>query len=59
MSSSTGRGIFLVGSTAHVVGNNRTKKKDVSFVWINECEHLRIIVGRKDGNVGEALKTAR
>ena len=29
--------------------------KDVSFVWINESDHIKVVVGRKDGNLYEAF----
>jgi len=54
----TGRGIFLVGSTAHAVASNKTKKKDVNFIWVNEADHLKVIVGRKDSNLRAAFESA-
>ena len=32
--------------------------KDVSFVWINESDHIKVVVGRKDGNLYEAFVAA-
>ena len=32
--------------------------KDVSFVWINESDHIKVMVGRKDGNLYEAFVAA-
>ena len=32
--------------------------KDVSFVWVNESDHLKCVVGRKDGNLYEAFLVA-
>ena len=57
----TGRGIFLVGSTAHnVSGAHRAscKKKDVTFIWINEVDHLKVVVGRKDSDLLTTFNTA-
>jgi len=54
----TGRGIFLIGSTAHVIGSSRNKKREVSFMWINESDHVKLIIGRKDDDIFQAFKTA-
>ena len=52
----TGRGIFLIGTGAQTIANNKTKKKDVAFIWINEADHLKIVVGRKDADLAAAFR---
>ena len=32
--------------------------QDVSFAWVNESDHLKIVVGRKDGNLYQAFVLA-